>query len=369
MEQTIDVGANGAAQPKSGTDALIDSALDFLSNEGPANDTVAPEKPRTKPKAPEREPREPEQPEEGDEGIGGEDAPEGDAEGDGDEEGAEEGHERGSKDDPFSVKDLPKDKFIEIKVDGEKTTVSLSELADGYIREKTFSARITRTKRLADEAQAMLTQASELPKRLQSEFQAFIKDHDQIYDFFLGTEEREQVFARAAERYALLLRRFRENPHERLAFQRHRDQERLGKEREAWESQKRAAETAAQRKESMERTLSIFKPGWEAGLRKAGFPTATRALYDEVMVRCRQLADSGGVVTSDDVATFTERAAKLLELPRASDKRLKAPPQAAPREAKKNGDKRVRAWDTMPAHERRKSPDFFLQNLRPKDFR
>jgi hypothetical protein len=367
MEQTIDTGANGASAPaKSGTDALIDSALDFLSGEGPANDTA--EKTRSKPKTPERQPAERDEPEEGEEPIGGEDAPETETEGEGDEEGTGEEHERGSKEEPFSVKDLPKNKFIELKVDGEKTVVSLSELADGYIRERTFSARINRTKALADEAQAMVQQATELPKRLRSEFQSFIGDPEQIYDFFLGTEEREQTFARAAERYALLLRRFRENPHERLAFQRQRDTERLTKEREAWESQKRAVESERQRKESFQRTLSIFKPGWETGLRKAGFPTPTKALYNEVMVRCRQLADSGGQVTSDDVAMFTERAAKLLELPRASDKRPKPPPQsAAPKP--KGADKRVRAWDTMPAHERKKNPDYFLQSLRPKDFR
>lgn len=360
---------NGAAA-KSTSDALIESALDFLSTEGPANDNAGPpgKEPPPKPKRPDK--REPdgdeveEVPAEDDSGDeDAEDAGEGEA-----SDESEEEHSRGSKEQPFTVKDLPKDRFIELKVDGEKTIVPLSELADGYIREKTFSTRINKTKALADEAQTMVQRAVDDRKQLRDEFRTWVSDAEQVYDFFLGSEEREKVFAQAAERYAYLLRKFREDPDSRLRFQRQRDQQRLQKEREAWEAERRQEVEDKQRREAHERAVAIFKPGWEEGLRRAGFPKPTKELYDEVMIRCNQRAGQGGQVTSDDVATFVERAARLLELPKSTDKKPKAPPPSPPKDkaAKKNG---VRAWDSMPAHQRKKDPDYFLRNLKARDFR
>lgn len=356
---------------QSTSDALIDSALDFLSSESPANDNAGKPKkePPPKPRRPDK--REDEGGEE-EEIVLPDDAGDDDAEEEGDEgaaqEADEEEHERGSDENPFTVKDLPKDKKIELKVDGEKIKVSLAELADGYIRERTFSARINRTKALTDEAEQLVKRASDDRQRLREEFQGFIQDPEQIYDFFLGSEERERVFAAAAERYALLLRKFREEPETRLRWQRSRDQQRLQKEREAWEEQKRAELEEKQRREAHQRAVSVFKPGWEEGLRRAGFPKVTKELYDEVMIRCNQRASQGVAVTSDDVATFTERAARILELPKGNQK-PKAPPPSnkPPKDKGKRGTQNL--WDAMPAHQRRKSPDYFLRNLRTKDFR
>lgn len=361
---TTEPALNGHT-PAGTSDALIESALDFLSSEGPSNDNAGkpPKQQPPKPKRPEK--HEPDD-DEGDDPVPDQDAPEQEAEDDGEGEAAQE-HTRGSKEDPFTVKDLPKDKFIELKVDGERTTVSLSELADGYIRQNTFSARINKTKALADEAQSMVQRAQHQQQRLQSEFRDWVGDEKQIYEFFMGSEERERVFARAAERYALLLRHFREQPEEQLRWQRARDQQRLQKEREHWQAEQRAELEAKQKKEASERAMRILKPGWEEGLRRAGFPKPTRELYDEVMLRCNMRVQQGGQVTSDDVATFVERAAKLLELPKGNDK-PKAPPPPKPKAeaSKKNGGN---LWDAMPAHQRRKSPDYFLRNLRTKDFR
>lgn len=352
------------------TDALIDSALDFLSSEKPANNNApverepGKEKPAKPGRPDEHEPdADPEQEVPGEDDAGAED-PEDSGEGD---EAEDSEHGLGSLDNPYSVKHLPKDKYIELKVDGEKIKVSLAEMGDGYIREKTFSTRINKTKQLADQAEAMAKKAVEYPQRLRQEFQSFVTDPEQIYEFFLGSEEREQTFARAAERYALLLRRFREHPEERLAFQRKRDTERLQKEREAWEAQKREEMTARQRAEANERALKIFKPGWDEGLRRAGFPQPTKELYDEVLIRCNQLAARGGVVESEDVAKFVERAAKLLELPKAGDKRPKPAPQPAPRERRRASASQK--WDDVPRKERSKSVDYWLSGLSSRDFR
>lgn len=355
--------SNGASAPSSpsGTgDSFVDSALEAFEA------LSEPSGRRTRPAEPREQPQEPEGDEDDGQDVEGlESQPDNDnAEPEETEE--DEGHDtRGSEDDPFTVKDLPADKFIELKVDGEKIKVSLSEMAAGYIREKTFSARINKTKQLADEAQQAVHAAKQMQARVASEFREFVGDPDQLFEFFTKTEAREQVFEQAAMRYAGLLKRFRENPHERLAYERQRDVERLNAEREHFESQKRAEHEQRVRKEQTEAALRVFKPGWEAGLRRAGFPQATQALWDEVMVRCDQRVKSGARVTSDDVTEFVVRAAKLLELPPASKTRPRSAPSKAPPPRARQKDR----WSEMSPAERRRDPEYFLRNLKPRDFR
>ena len=170
-----------------------------------------------------------------------------------------------------------------------------------------------------------------------------------------------------ALKYAEQLRAWRLDEPSRLAFQRRRDEVRLQAEREHWEAQKRAEQEEKQRAAMSEHAKKVFVPGWEAGLKKAGFPKPTQQLYEEVMVRCNQRAQSGALVTTDDIAEFTYRACKLLELPPKGQK-PKPAPAAAPRESaprKRGAD----PWANKTRAEKLRSPDYFLRNLRPKDYR
>jgi hypothetical protein len=371
--QTIDIEPEGprpervpSPSRRNTTDSLIESVLDSL---GPDNDngTKPAEEPRAKRGAPERD----EQQSEVEQPVPSETEPD-DAEGEpksAEEPEESDGHGKlGSKEDPFTVKDLPKDAFIELKVDGEKLTVSMDELAAGYIREATFNQRINKTKQLADEAQAALGKAKETQQKTRDAFREFVSDPEQLYEFFLASEDREQILQDVAVRYAALVRKFRENPAEKLAFQRQRDVQRLNAEREHFEAQKRAEMEEKQRNEMVQRAQSIFRPGWEAGLRKAGFPQPTKELYEEVMVRCNQRAATGAPVTSDDVTDFVVRAAKLLELPPASARGKPKPAPAAPPKPKPEAARKS-AWADVPVSKKRRDPEFFLQNLKSRDFR
>ncbi len=363
---------NGSSH-KSTNDALVDSALEALGDlAGPPDNDVEPAR-RTVPGK--KQPKEdaPQAPE-------GDEEDEQDAPGDLDEEGDEqeeepareddvEEHEsRGSKDEPFKVKDLPADKFIELKVDGEKTVVSLKELANGYIREQTFGQRINKTKALADEATAHLQKLNETREQLRSATREFLQNPDDLYEYYTATEEREQVIMAVAQRLAAQLRKFREDPESRLEYQRQRDMRRIQEERQRFEQQKQAEAQAAQQREAQQRFEQVFKPGWEAGLKKAGFPEPTPALWEEVMVRLNQRHQSGKPIAPEDVTEFVYRAAKLLELPpRNQNKRPRPAPQPAPKE--RTSGKRKDAWESMPKHKRIQNNDFFLRNLRPRDFR
>ncbi len=375
-EQTIPL-SNGAANGtpvKSTNDALVDSALEALGDlAGPADNDVAPAR-KTVPGKKQPQEDAPEAPEDDEQD---EDPSTGEPDDEGDEEEAQEASDedgvehdpRGSKEEPFKVKDLPADKFIELKVDGEKVVVSLKELASGYIREQTFGQRITKTQQLAQEAQAHAQKFQEERHQLRSATREFLGDADQLFDYYTATEEREQVLTAVAQRLAAQLKRFREQPESRLEYQRQRDMRRIQEERERFEAQKAAEQQARHQQEAQTRFEQVFKPGWAEGLKRAGFPEPTQALWEEVMVRLDQRHKAGKPISPADVAEFTHRAAKLLELPpRNQNKKPRpAPVPLAPkaRATSKRGD----PWSDKPKHKRTADPDYFLKNLRPKDFR
>lgn len=372
---------NGAANgvPRSSGDLLVDKALSaFESGLGDGTNEIArdPTAPR-KGKRPAREPAaEPEAPdaEEADEDE--EEDLAGTAEEDEGEDGAEDASEdeephdtRGSKEDPFSVKELPSDKYIQLKVDGEKVTVSLRELADGYIGQRTISARLNKTKALTDEATQHIERAKHEREQVRGAVRELLGDAGQLYEYFLATGDREKVLEEVALRYAEQLKKFRLNPHERLAFERRRDEMRLQQEREHWQAQQRAEAEDKQRKELHQRFTAMFTPGWEQGLKKAGFPKPTQQLYEEVMVRANQRAQSGQLVTSDDIAEFTYRACKLLELPPKGATKPRPAPASAPKE---RGPARRRSndpWAGKSSSEKRKDLDWWTRNLKRSDYR
>ncbi len=385
IEQAIDMGDVESPAPsrsplqrvptpprQSPTDKMIESALDFLGGEGG-------DKPEKKPKPdaepPDELPREAPLPKKADPDA---DDDLDDDDGDDDEAGELDDSEddepessRGSEADPFTIQDLPDNKFIELKVDGQKEKVSLKELASGYIRESTFNQRINKTKALADEAGALAEKAKGVQDHFRTEFTKWVNDSKSIYNFFMGHSDRERVFHEAAQMYAQQIRRFRENPIERVTWEKQREMDRLQNERDAFEQQKRAELERRQREDNERQATAIFNPGWAAGLKKAGFPTPTRELWDEVMVRCSQKIRSGQSVSSEDVETYTYRACKLLELQPANAQAARpkpAPVSSKPRERvsrKASEDK----WQGLPSHKKVRDPDFFLRGLRDRDLR
>lgn len=370
---------NGGGSARRTSDSFVDAAMDAMSALGaPAEDQPQEQRARKQVRrdqeAPETDPGA-----EGDEqdALGEpEETEQGDEQGDAESEAAqEEDHDlRGSKDEPFTVKDLPGDKFIELKVDGEKVVVPLDELASGYIREATFTKWANKTKMLASEAEGMIAKARETKERVREELRSLLYNPDQLYDFFLASDDREQVFETAARKYAELRRLHRERPDERLAFQRRRDQERLAFERKQFEEQRHAEETERTKREQAERARAIFQPGWETGLRKAGFPDVSgprgQALYDEVLVRCQQKHARGEQVTTEDITDFVVRAVKVLELPARGGKKRPAPAPVVSRPDNDNARRTKRdPWAGKSQREKVRDPEFFLRNLRGRDIR
>src|ERR1043166_2268684 len=169
----------GAPKRPLSTDDFVDGALAAMASEEPENEpTPAPKqsKPKTPPKRAAEEPSE--EPDEGDEGDDEEtelpDAAEAD-EDDGDGDG------RGTQENPYKLADLPKDKYIEIKVDGEKKVVKLEELASGYIAEKTFKQRLTRTQQIAQQAEQGTRAANTYVQRARESLNELLSEPDKFY--------------------------------------------------------------------------------------------------------------------------------------------------------------------------------------------
>ncbi len=362
----------GSSTPsKSTTESLVDSALDALQEiGGPGED-----RPTRREKPPERHrPDAPEPDEQEEEPVPGEGEEQ--AEEEGDESAHEdevEEHERGSRTEPFSVKDLPEDRFIKLKIDGEEAVVSFKELAEGHIRQKTFDQRITRTKQLADEAQAHLVRLNETREQLRAATREFLYDPEQLYDYFTQSEEREAVVMQLAQRLAAQVRTHRENPQARLEYERQRSERKLRAEQERWQAQKQAEQQAAAQREAQERFEKVFRPGWNDGLKRAGFPDTTgphgQALWDEVMVRLNQRHQTGKAIEPADVAEFVYRAAKLLELPPKSARKPRPAPAPSPKDRTAGAPRGRDPWAGKPRSKKLADPEFFMRNLRPRDFR
>ncbi len=362
----------GPSSPsKSTTESLVDSALDALQEIGGPGE----ERPTRREKSPERHrPDAPAEDEQEEEALPGEGEDE--AEEEGDEPAHEhevEEHERGSRSEPFSVKDLPEDRFIKLKIDGEEAVVSFKELAEGHIRQKTFDQRITRTKQLADEAQAHLVRLNETREQLRAATREFLYDPEQLYEYFTESEEREAVVMQLAQRLAAQVRTHRENPQARLEYERQRSERKLRAEQERWQAQKQAEQQAAAQREAQERFEKVFRPGWSDGLKRAGFPDTSgphgQQLWDEVMVRLNQRHQTGKAIEPADVAEFVYRAAKLLELPPKSAKKPRPAPAPSPKDRTAGAPRGRDPWAGKTRNAKLKDPEFFLKNLRPRDFR
>ena len=203
-QPTPEGGQTNGAAPRSSGDLLVDRAMSAfdagLGSDDPvardgrdARDTpTTRQRPRKQPaREPAAEPEGPgaEEPDEDEEqalpGAAEDDEAQEGAEGDGEDE---EAHDtRGSKDEPFSVKDLPADKFIQLKVDGEKVTVSLRELGDSYIGQRTINARLNKTKSLTDEATQFIEKAKSEREQVRGAVRELLSDSEQLYDYFLAT--------------------------------------------------------------------------------------------------------------------------------------------------------------------------------------
>jgi hypothetical protein len=323
--------AAGSAGPVGGLDALVDGAFaameaDGIDLGGEGLQTPAKGKQATKPKPEEEEPGE------GQEGAEGEEL-----ELEGEEPEDEELDTRGTKDDPISVKDLPEDKFIKLKIDGKEEIVSLRELADGHIREQTFRAKMKEVKDLPAKIDALKQEFGDRLTGTKSKVNALLGDAKMLFQFYGQDPEMEAVGVEFAKLVANQLKADKENPLGKQQRTLQRQQEKLRQEREDHERTTREREQHRQTSEAVQRRAEALKPAWEGALREAGFPAPTQELYDLVNANVATATKrTGKPISPEEFKAIAVRAIKFLDLkPGGKKPAPAAKPTKTPEERKK----------------------------------
>jgi hypothetical protein len=233
----------------------------------------------------------------------------------------------GSKEKPFSVKTLP-EAYVTIKVDGKEETVSVREMTDGYMREKAFHKKVSETADLAKTAKAAADRFQSETKALQDSFRQLLQDPDDLYDF-LETHADETMDKLARKRLQLLIEE-QKNP--QLKWQ--RQAEKLKRTTEAQNKKLREELDTHKRTQQEERDhqryLSAFKPGYDAGMKKAGYPKVTEDFKLTFNGLVSAVRASGREVTAQDIEQAIVRAARATAAETVETRKPAPAPAPAP---------------------------------------
>lgn len=273
----------------------------------------------------------------------------------------------GTREKPYPAKDLPTDRFVQLKIDGEEVVVDFAECARGYIGWAATTKRLNAAKDLTAKAEQVITEANEFRQGISQQLNELFDKPEKLYEYLL--ERDEGILEQVGRLYATRLTKFREKPELLLQDRQLRQEAKLRAEREQFAEEQRQAQEQRQRQEVMAERARIFQPGWADGLKRAGFPELTKQsqddLYQEVILRCNQRHQAGLQVTSKDVSDFVTRACKLLELKpkgQASAPPVvrRPPPRAPAAPARSNGNGKSFS---------KNDPDSFLKGLNVREFR
>lgn len=236
---------------------------------------------------------------------------------------------KGSRENPLTLKDLPKDKFLKVKIDGKTTLVNLAEAVEGaYMRPESYHRLSNSVKAELERGQQVATQAVEAYEALTRDYDAWIKDPEMVLDTFLNQEEYEQCLHRVLNGYLEILRAEKADPEKGLRRRRARDEKRLAaRQRELDERDQRDQRTRTQRAK-MEQLQASWKPGKEAGMEKAGFPEMTKELSEEIDFRLSRRLRKNGTLTAKDWEEVIPEAAKAVgaQPVTARERRPRLPP-------------------------------------------
>lgn len=217
----------------------------------------------------------------------------------------------GSEGNPYTVKTLPADKFVKLKVDGEDTVVPMKELADGYIRQQTFNKRLNHADQLAEQATAIANKAVQERESLRSSFREVMGDPETLFGYML--DNHQPTLERVATEYAKLHASWLKDPHARRAFDLERKETKL-REREEGETQRRQTEQETQRQDQeVARVRAALEPAYQDGLKAAGFPKVTPEFQETLKALCEQRRRATGKpITPDDLKAAVIRTAKIV---------------------------------------------------------
>lgn len=287
---------------------------------------------------------------------------------------------KGTREKPLTLKDLPEDRFLKLKVDGEIQLINLREAVEGsYMRPQAFDRLLSKANAAKDEATRIARDAVDHQQRFRDGFDQWIRDPAKVYAMML--ENHEEVLEQVAVKYAELRKAEREDPMARQQRVFAAQQRKLEAERQRTQAERQEWENQRARAQAVEAATRELKPGYDAGLEELGL--AKNAVTDELATHIRALLrvtsekKGGAPLTAADVKSAVVRAGRYLAAqaaqppaPPPARKPVVAPP-ARPRPGpapmatptrpapSSNGSR----FDSMSQARRFQDPDFFLDGL------
>lgn len=271
---------------------------------------------------------------------------------------------KGQKETPYAIADLPEDRFIEIKVDGEKEIVSLRELASGHIRRRAFNKFTNRATAAIEEARGYAETAVNERRSVRESLQNFLSDPAKMLDFML--ENQPEVAEQFARGYAQIWDSWQKNPDARRRFEWERQQRKLAADRAKFEQERQQHEKRQNDNAAARAELERLKPVMQRTMRELGFPKVTPKFRETVNLMCEAARRAnGGKLDPEDLREALHQANKLHPAERPVQERRPQPtPVPAPRTVqpgRKPNGQYTKDWAQVPYNRRMADPDFFLR--------
>lgn len=267
--------------------------------------------------------------------------------------------DRGTEDKPYSINDLPADKFVKVKIDGQERTIPLREAADGYIRKQTMDAHVGKAQQLVADAQRIGKAAVERHKQTVANVNQLLGNAEHLFNYISQDVDLMTALGKKMgdrflewEKDPGSLQRYREDLQQR-AIQAER--ERLDRERSEWEQSRT-------QKEAAERNNALWMPVWREALKEAGFPKVTPELrnYVTALVQVTQ-NQNGGKLTAEQFKACVKQAAKLAGSETVADRQPEPSAAPAARAPRPNGSNGKTKWDGMPHAVKMRDPNYLLR--------
>lgn len=269
---------------------------------------------------------------------------------------------RGQKDVPFKLTDLPEDRYIEIKIDGEKEVVSLRELASGHIRRRAFNKFTNTAQAAIEEARGYAERAVNERQSIRQSLQNFLSDPVKMLDFML--ENQPEVAEQFARGYAQIWDSWQKNPDARRRFEWDRQQRKLQSERQKLEQERQQHDKTMSSNRAAQAELERLKPVMQRAMRELGFPKITPKFRETVNILCEAARrTNGGKLDPEDLRDALHQAHRLHPAEQSVQDRRPAPATSAPPRPNGNVQRRTNGkdWSSVPYNRRMADPDFFLR--------
>lgn len=272
---------------------------------------------------------------------------------------------KGTRETPLTIKDIPKDKFIEVKVDGQKMVVDLAEALDGtFMRPAYLHKALNTAKAELGKAKTVAQDAINSKESFQQNWTRLLGNPEALLSYFVDSADSEAVFEQAVIGYLQIRKAEKNNPDLHLRRVRARDEREIDRRRKELDSREHTERTTRENAQRVEQIKQSWAPGMKAGLQAAGFPEWTDALREEVEIRLARVRRKNGTITAEDWETAIPAAAKAIGAkPASARERRPAPAQQpaapTPRPRATNGKK---DWSTVPETQRLRDPSFYFRD-------